>query len=244
VATRLVAWTRERSGELAGDWLQVTYVPDDETLTRVWSIEWLRVRQRKKVLRATAWRLSPLDFQRKWALNASAYPALIEGIYWAERGRGGHGQFQLIHVDDDRYSGNYRTATGKPTTSGVEVLFIGAPMEWVKVGSDRAERLTPLIADHLPKAQRHLPWYLRRRVAAAVKRPTPLSEHWAYASAIYNPQLAFVWEAERRRAEEAIQRDARPDPSLPEAAVLDPSDVDDTQHPPAGEPGEPGPEPA
>ncbi|QFZ23235.1 hypothetical protein [Saccharothrix syringae] len=133
---------------------------DDSTDTP-WSIELIRVRHRRgATFGGRMWRVYKADFHRRWRFEGLLHDdSTVDCLYWAtdRGGTGGHGTMQLWRVGAaTRYCGDF--AASKTTTHGREVTYesTGAPVEWVKCGSElevKARRwINPELGDRLVAA--------------------------------------------------------------------------------------------
>lgn len=156
-----------------------------------WSIELLRVRHAKNQGKGKMWRVSRTrtatsegaaqtapTYKRRWRSEfRGENDGGLDGHYWCTRGSGGHGTYQLKMLDSCRQYGEFR-AFEHSGASDVTSKLVGAPMEWIKYGSEgqAAVRHWLVVAPELElvAASKHWPFAVRHRVRKITGYKIPL----------------------------------------------------------------------
>ncbi len=126
---------RERTGEVAGYWLQVTYeVGDTERKKPARSVELLELRHHRADLTGTMWRLYCSDYAKRWSFVGRSEHGVVSGVYWATRDpRGGFGSLLMTQEDRWLYSGEFFwTVYERSSEDGeLHVTRRPEPLEWI-----------------------------------------------------------------------------------------------------------------
>jgi hypothetical protein len=197
-------WWAERRGAVAGNWLQVTYGPDDHTRSDIiWSIEFLELRHYKIKMHGTMWRLYPTDYAKRWTFEGRYEHAVVLGVYAADRDvRGGFGLLLMRFVQSWMYVGEFFETVVKPTRVGFEVTRNSQPMEWVNIASCNRTVVDKIMSRYLGNAQEYLPCRVRR--ALGIERAywfARINQGLIGASAATSPQLLLETARARRDTE-------------------------------------------
>jgi hypothetical protein len=154
-----------RSGQLAGEWYQITYDPND--WSKLWSIEWLNVSHHYDTIEGTMWRVwrhpcAQPHFDRQWKFLAHFRNGFLVGHYWSESGDGGDGSLHLRHPRRSYCQGKFQEElpTGDPGAFNVN---FEAPLDWIRVGSDNEPRVLNYF-DQARRTNRMVDTKIRRRV--------------------------------------------------------------------------------
>lgn len=205
---------RERSGEAAGHWYQITY--DPKNITDVWSVEWVEVLQRNDTIKGTMWRIYPAHFNRRWRFQGRCRDKKIRAQYWCTRGNGGDGSMKLHIVRRSNLLGNFEEERANAYGIGPSFIDFSAYIEWIEVSSD----YEPQVLAELRKMDEtemvaYLPRRICRRLRSRLSEDPPsqkLFRSLAFGSCLHDLTGPFANEIERIRR--AAQRDT-PSPRPP-----------------------------
>lgn len=177
--------------------------PDDSP----WSIELLYIRQRNEIFSGEAWRVYREHPERRWVSSGRCgNDSIVDGIYWANRGEGGHGTFHLwAFIGSSRYCGEFSESKVQLGPSGPRFEFSSAPLEWVRVGSDEEAKVLSWLRRAVPqKLDSSWPRRVQRKICLACGIPDSPSHfgwlrYFGYAPTVYgDPFVALALEAQRR----------------------------------------------
>jgi hypothetical protein len=205
---------RERRGDLAGYWYQITYGPGDDVMKGpVWSIELLRLHHYRDAARGSMWRIYPHHFERCWDWKATCEGSLVMGWYKAVSGDGRSGLLLMSSLDRKHLIGHHfaASAAGGPGPPVVSVTLEQAPMEWVALESCRGAALADWITT-LPDrgCTRFLSWGAKRCLFGWREARGAIVHSLGYGASATNPLPAL--EIARAAREDRARRAANPLP--------------------------------
>ena len=228
-----MAYRLVRSGRsaLGGQWYQVTY--DPLVADSVWSIEWVSIRQVGNELNGTMWRIwrapgNPKHLDRRWGFTARSHGSFLRGIYWSERGDGGEGVLRLFCLRRSTWIGRFEDEQPSYGESRASFEEFQAPMEWIRVGSERESGVLDLIRDaalvDLAKLDRRVRSRVERRLTNATKFEG-LAVRLAYGGALQDLSAPLAIQVERiRESIDEHTAETQSDPSSDAGPVLDPEE--------------------
>ena len=172
-----------------------------EPTGRPWSIEILFVRHSDSFFHGKMWRFYPCrddgagrlnTLNRRWhSTGRIDEDSVIDGMYWDDRGEGGHGVFLLWMVNKFHYCGDFVSPEYTPDSNGVKRETFTAPFEWIKIGSNNQAKIYPWLSDRtlirslMERGRKWWPRSVRRRVRELLSNEIPAwQESGAYASTI------------------------------------------------------------
>jgi hypothetical protein len=202
-------WAYHRSGKLSGTWYQVTYHSDDAGMTGIpWSVELVRARHHRAESTGTMWRIHRPFPDRKWSFWARYDDGRLDGTYWSVRGDGGTGSIHLRQFSNSNLRGRFVESQLRDDS----IVYLVAPLEWIRVGSPDEIRVLPwLDLSESNRMSRHLPHrvtrLLRRQLSNCLDEHGEDANNWrrrllescSYTGALSDLTGPLAMEAEKQR---------------------------------------------
>jgi hypothetical protein len=200
---------RERTGELAGQWFQITYNPKDTDV--VWSIEWIDVKHQGERVSGTMWRIYPESFDRRWSFNGVFARSFIRCPYLPTRGDGGEGFMKLYMFKRSNCLGRFIQDLPKNVDFGPSYVEFAAPLEWIRAGSDDQGAVVKLLAT-VPKEQMisRLPSRVRKQLQRrmdGMSTTDVVLRNLGYGNALPDMTGPLAMERERLLREDATRKE-------------------------------------
>jgi hypothetical protein len=194
-----------------------------DSIGRPWSIEILHLRHGRSRFTGSMWRVYSMrddasgrrdTLNRRWQSNGRAYEdAIVDGLYWCDRGEGGHGVFRLWTINKvSHYCGDFVADKVSPNAKGVNREGFTAPVEWIRIGSGAEIKMLPwfvddrLIVDLLRRGNKWWPRSVRRRMKRLLDGRVPAwQEAAAYTSTLTGDLTAAHAVAQLKQSDETAR---------------------------------------